>query len=74
MRRSLTLPKVMRKVEFRLVFHAPSQKFKILANPNLLAHGKSYKHGFTKKWDGHKHCIKLSFDQFFAHHLENSKY
>ncbi|RRT83500.1 hypothetical protein B296_00001444, partial [Ensete ventricosum] len=33
---------------------------------------------FTKKCDGHKLCTKLrsksSFDQFFVHHLINSKY
>ncbi|RRT31241.1 hypothetical protein B296_00058282 [Ensete ventricosum] len=34
--------------EFRSIFHAPSRKFKILANPNVLAHGKSYEHGFVK--------------------------
>ncbi|RZS16618.1 hypothetical protein BHM03_00048639, partial [Ensete ventricosum] len=36
-------------VEFRSVFRATSQKFKILANPGLLAVGKSYEHGFAKK-------------------------
>ncbi|RRT44594.1 hypothetical protein B296_00044258, partial [Ensete ventricosum] len=45
-------------VEFRSVFHAPSQKFKILAIPNVLAHGKSYEHGFMKIRDGHKVCTK----------------
>ncbi|RRT73274.1 hypothetical protein B296_00026752, partial [Ensete ventricosum] len=64
--------------EFRSVFRAPSQKFKILAIPNVLAHGKSYEHGFMKKYEGHKLCAKLrtksSFDRFFMHHLENSKY
>ncbi|RRT31809.1 hypothetical protein B296_00057927 [Ensete ventricosum] len=29
-------------IEFRSVFRAPSRKFKILANPNVLADGKSY--------------------------------
>ncbi|RWW40787.1 hypothetical protein BHE74_00053766 [Ensete ventricosum] len=66
------------RVEFRSVFRAPSQKFKRLAIPNILAHGKSYEHGFTKKHDGHKHCVKLraesSFDRFFMHRLRNSKY
>ncbi|RWW02349.1 hypothetical protein GW17_00034573 [Ensete ventricosum] len=28
-------------------FRATSQNFKILAIPNVLAHGKSYEHGFT---------------------------
>ncbi|RZS22549.1 hypothetical protein BHM03_00055343 [Ensete ventricosum] len=41
----------MREVEFPSVFHAPSRKFKILAIPNVYAHGKSYKHGFVKKCD-----------------------
>ncbi|RRT71524.1 hypothetical protein B296_00017901 [Ensete ventricosum] len=41
--------KVARKVEFRSIFHAPSQKFKILAIHNVLAHGKSYEHSFVKK-------------------------
>ncbi|RWV86092.1 hypothetical protein GW17_00052048, partial [Ensete ventricosum] len=35
--------------EFRSVFCAPSQNFKILVIPNALAHGKSYEHGFAKK-------------------------
>ncbi|RWV77477.1 hypothetical protein GW17_00061686, partial [Ensete ventricosum] len=60
--------------KFRSVFHAPSQKFKILAIPNVLAHGKSYEHDFVKKRDGHKFCMKLNFDRFFVHRLENSKY
>ncbi|RWV77902.1 hypothetical protein GW17_00061210 [Ensete ventricosum] len=34
--------------EFRSVFHAPSRKFKILAIPDILAHGKSYEHGFAE--------------------------
>ncbi|RRT31888.1 hypothetical protein B296_00058055, partial [Ensete ventricosum] len=70
--------KTLRRVDFRSVFHAPSRKFKILVVPVLLAHGKSYKHGFTKKYDGHKLCAKSraesSFDRFFVHHLGNSKY
>ncbi|RZR90602.1 hypothetical protein BHM03_00018512, partial [Ensete ventricosum] len=67
-----------RKVEFRSIFCAPSRKFKILAIPNVLAHGKSYNLGFVKKRDGHKHCTKSraksNFDRFFVHHLGNSKY
>ncbi|RZS27381.1 hypothetical protein BHM03_00060837 [Ensete ventricosum] len=39
---------VTHEVEFQSVFHAPSRKFKILAIPNVLAHGKSYDHGFAK--------------------------
>ncbi|RZS07101.1 hypothetical protein BHM03_00037861 [Ensete ventricosum] len=35
-------------------FHAPSRKFKIQAIPIVLAHGKSYEHGFAKKCDVHK--------------------
>ncbi|RRT73069.1 hypothetical protein B296_00020367 [Ensete ventricosum] len=48
----------LRNFEFRSIFHAPSQKFKILAIPYVLALGKSYEHGFTKKYDGHKLCTK----------------
>ncbi|RZS28907.1 hypothetical protein BHM03_00062558 [Ensete ventricosum] len=70
--------KLCAKVEFRSVLCAPSRKFKILANPNVLAHGKSYEHGFTKKCDGHKLCVKShaesSFDQFFVHRFGYSKY
>ncbi|RZR75747.1 hypothetical protein BHM03_00000232 [Ensete ventricosum] len=64
----------MRKVKFRSVFHAPSQKFKILIIPNVLANRKSYKHGFMKKCDGHKFCAKSSFDRSLVHRLENLKY
>ncbi|RRT40426.1 hypothetical protein B296_00044171 [Ensete ventricosum] len=50
----------------------------MLAIPNVLAHGKSYKHSFTKKCDVHKLYAKLhaksSFDRFFVHHLRNSKH
>ncbi|RRT35236.1 hypothetical protein B296_00023899 [Ensete ventricosum] len=70
--------KLFRRVEFRSVFHALSQKFKIMVIPIFLAHGKSYEHSFVKKCDGHKLCAKsrteLSFDRFFVHRLENSKY
>ncbi|RWW59750.1 hypothetical protein BHE74_00033287 [Ensete ventricosum] len=63
----------LRKVAHRVMFCAPSQKFKILAIPNVLAYGKLSEHGFTKKPDGHKLCAKSrvnsSFDQFFMHHL-----
>ncbi|RRT44964.1 hypothetical protein B296_00039022 [Ensete ventricosum] len=55
-----------------------SRKFKILVIPNVLAHGKSYEHDFMTKRDGHKLYVKSrpksSFDQFFMHHLRNSKY
>ncbi|RWV83423.1 hypothetical protein BHE74_00051250, partial [Ensete ventricosum] len=64
--------------KFRLAFHAPFRKFKILAIPKVLANGKSYEQGFTKKCDGHKlyakWCEKSCFDRFFMHPLENSKY
>ncbi|RWW39696.1 hypothetical protein BHE74_00054946 [Ensete ventricosum] len=45
-----------RTVAFRSIFHAPSQKFKILAIPDEIAHWKSYEHGFAKKLDGHILC------------------
>ncbi|RWW55916.1 hypothetical protein BHE74_00037399, partial [Ensete ventricosum] len=55
------------------VFRAPSQKFKILAIPNVLARGKSNEQGFAKKRDSHKLCTKShaesSFDRFFVHRL-----
>ncbi|RWW53345.1 hypothetical protein BHE74_00040189 [Ensete ventricosum] len=61
-----------------MVFHAQTQKFKILAIPNVLVHVNSYEHGFAKKHDGHKLCAKSRtkscFNQFFVHHLKNSKY
>ncbi|RRT48873.1 hypothetical protein B296_00050075 [Ensete ventricosum] len=70
--------KVARELEFRSTFCAPSQKFKILAIPNLLAYGNSYEHYFMKKCNGHKlctkSCVKSSFEQFFVLHLGNSKY
>ncbi|RZR93327.1 hypothetical protein BHM03_00021804 [Ensete ventricosum] len=60
------------------VFRAPSQNFKIQAFPNVLAFGRSYEHGFTKKCDGLKHCTKSraesSFDRFFINHLGILKY
>ncbi|RRT31336.1 hypothetical protein B296_00056946, partial [Ensete ventricosum] len=46
------------RIKFRSVFHALSRKFKMLAIHNVLAHGKSYEHGFTKKRDGHKLCAE----------------
>ncbi|RWW39690.1 hypothetical protein BHE74_00054949, partial [Ensete ventricosum] len=66
------------KVEFRSVFRAPSQKFKILAIPDVFAQGKLYELGFMKKHDGHKLCVKShkewSFDRFFVNRHKNSKY
>ncbi|RWW54020.1 hypothetical protein BHE74_00039445 [Ensete ventricosum] len=47
-----------RRVEFRSVFRASSQNFKILVIPNVLAQGKSNEHSFTKNRDGHKLCPK----------------
>ncbi|RZR95953.1 hypothetical protein BHM03_00024860, partial [Ensete ventricosum] len=43
---------------FRLVFHAPYRKFKILVIPYVLAHGKLCEHGFVKKHDSQKFCTK----------------
>ncbi|RZS28562.1 hypothetical protein BHM03_00062168 [Ensete ventricosum] len=57
-----------------MVLRAPSRKFKILAIHDVLVHGKSCVHGFTKKRDGHRLCAKSSFDRFFVQHLGNSKY
>ncbi|RZS25215.1 hypothetical protein BHM03_00058388, partial [Ensete ventricosum] len=66
------------EVDFQSVFRAPSRKFKILDIPNVLAHGKLYKHSFMIKCDGHKlctkSCAKSCFDRFFMHRLRNSKY
>ncbi|RWW42992.1 hypothetical protein BHE74_00051395, partial [Ensete ventricosum] len=60
------------------IFCAPSRNFKILAICNVLAHRKSYEHGFVKKCDSHKLYTKLrvesSFDRFFVHRLRISKY
>ncbi|RWW55764.1 hypothetical protein BHE74_00037565 [Ensete ventricosum] len=65
------------KVKFQSIFRAPSQKFKMLVIPNVLAHGKSYEHNFMKKHVDHPLCaksrIKSSFNRFFVHHLRNSK-
>ncbi|RRT80822.1 hypothetical protein B296_00007395 [Ensete ventricosum] len=33
------------------------------------AHKKSYEHGFTKKCDDHKLCVKSRFNQFFVNRL-----
>ncbi|RZS24511.1 hypothetical protein BHM03_00057591 [Ensete ventricosum] len=69
--------RIARRVEFRSVFSAPSEKFKILAIPDILAHGKLYEHSSAKKHYGHKHCAnphsESSFDRFFVNHLKNSK-
>ncbi|RRT83498.1 hypothetical protein B296_00001443, partial [Ensete ventricosum] len=53
------------KVEFRSIFQALSQKFKILAFPNVLVHGKSYEHSFMKKYDSHKVTRKVEFRSIF---------
>ncbi|RWW31135.1 hypothetical protein GW17_00004250, partial [Ensete ventricosum] len=42
------------QINFRSIFRALSQKFKILAIPDVLGRRKSYDHGFMKKRDGHK--------------------
>ncbi|RWV78451.1 hypothetical protein BHE74_00035266 [Ensete ventricosum] len=64
--------------EFRSVFHASTQNFKMLAITNVFAHGNSYGHGFVKKYHGHNSSSKLHeklcFDRFFAHRLGVSKY
>ncbi|RRT34567.1 hypothetical protein B296_00058399 [Ensete ventricosum] len=44
------------EVEFRSVYRATSRKLKILTIPYVLAYGKSYKHCFLKKRDGHNVC------------------
>ncbi|RWV88193.1 hypothetical protein GW17_00049738, partial [Ensete ventricosum] len=62
------------RLEFRSIFRAPSRKFKILAIKDVLAHDKSYELGFMKKRDDHHLCAESSFDRFFGHPLENSKY
>ncbi|RRT31747.1 hypothetical protein B296_00054756 [Ensete ventricosum] len=62
------------QVEFHSIFHSSSRNFKILAIPNVLAHGKSYKHDFAKKYNGHKLYAKSRFDRFFVHLLGISKY
>ncbi|RZR94130.1 hypothetical protein BHM03_00022759 [Ensete ventricosum] len=46
----------------------------MLAFANILAHGRSYENGFTKKCDSHKLCVKSRFDLFFMHHFRISKY
>ncbi|RWW54018.1 hypothetical protein BHE74_00039443, partial [Ensete ventricosum] len=48
----------------RSIFLGPSRNFKILASPNVLAHWKSYEHGFAKKCDGHKLCTKSRSVEF----------
>ncbi|RZS25938.1 hypothetical protein BHM03_00059215, partial [Ensete ventricosum] len=45
-------------VEFRSVFHAPSQKFKNTGHSDILAHCKSYEHGYAKKCNDHKLCTQ----------------
>ncbi|RZS27374.1 hypothetical protein BHM03_00060830 [Ensete ventricosum] len=51
------------EVEFRSVFRATSQKFKILAIPDILAHGKSYEHDFAKKLNGHILCANRALSR-----------
>ncbi|RZS21252.1 hypothetical protein BHM03_00053873 [Ensete ventricosum] len=70
----INFARTLRRVEFRSVFRAPSRKFKILAIHDVLAHGTSYEHGFTKKCDGHKLCTESRFNRFFVHRVGNSKY
>ncbi|RRT31218.1 hypothetical protein B296_00053400 [Ensete ventricosum] len=70
----INFARTLRRVEFRSIFCALSRKFKILAIHDVLAHGKSYEHGFKKKCDGQKLCAGSRFDRFFMHRLGNSKY
>ncbi|RRT32811.1 hypothetical protein B296_00055994 [Ensete ventricosum] len=62
--KNATVINFARRFEFQSIFCAPSQKFKILAIPNILAHGKSYELGFTKKCFGHKLCVELQGVKF----------
>ncbi|RWW05510.1 hypothetical protein GW17_00031208 [Ensete ventricosum] len=41
----INFARTLRKVEFRSVFRAPSQKFKILVIHDVLVHGKSSEQG-----------------------------
>ncbi|RWW53780.1 hypothetical protein BHE74_00039698, partial [Ensete ventricosum] len=70
--------KLCAKLRTKSSFDLFSQKFKILAIPNVLALGKSYEDDFTKKYDGHKFCVKShaksSFNRFVVNHLRISKY
>ncbi|RZS07476.1 hypothetical protein BHM03_00038303 [Ensete ventricosum] len=59
-------------VSFRSIFRVPSQNFKILTIPNVLALGKSYEQGFMKKRDGNKLCEKSHFDRFLVHRLSRN--
>ncbi|RWW72763.1 hypothetical protein BHE74_00019403 [Ensete ventricosum] len=63
----------MHRVEFRSVFCAPSQNFKILAVSNVFAHGKSYEHDFTKKCDDQKLYAKVEFRLVFCAPSQNFK-
>ncbi|RRT38649.1 hypothetical protein B296_00052108, partial [Ensete ventricosum] len=62
----------------RSVFGVTSRNFKILAIPNVLALGESYKLSFTRKCDNHKICAKSRaksrFDWFLVHRLRILKY
>ncbi|RWW47575.1 hypothetical protein BHE74_00046412 [Ensete ventricosum] len=50
------------------------ENFKIQDIPNIFAHGKSYEHGFAKKYDGHKFYAKSRSHRFFVHHFIISKH
>ncbi|RZR95035.1 hypothetical protein BHM03_00023824, partial [Ensete ventricosum] len=56
------------QIKFRSIFCSLYQNFKILFIPNVLAHGKTYEHGFAKKCDSRKLCTmsrrKSSDDHF----------
>ncbi|RRT35011.1 hypothetical protein B296_00034996 [Ensete ventricosum] len=59
------LSDVAHSVKFRSVFRAPSRKFKILAIPDVLGHGKSYEYDFAKKLNSHKLCAKSRTESIF---------
>ncbi|RWW41830.1 hypothetical protein BHE74_00052663 [Ensete ventricosum] len=72
---------MLQSVEFRSVFRAPSWKFKILAVPDVLAHGKVE---FRSVFRAQSRIFKIlaipvvlahesSFDWFFMHRLGNLK-
>ncbi|RZS23830.1 hypothetical protein BHM03_00056825, partial [Ensete ventricosum] len=62
--------------EFQSIFRSSSQKFKILAIPNVLAHGKSYEYGFTKNTmviNFAQSRVSISFSSIVSE-IQNSSY
>ncbi|RWV77563.1 hypothetical protein GW17_00061589 [Ensete ventricosum] len=59
------------RIEFQSFLRASSQKFKILAIPNVFALAKSYEHGFVTKRDNHNVCAKSRVKSRFDHFLCN---